>query len=132
MRTSASMPGKSLRSNGGWLDHVRSSSTSAEIEHDGQIVAMVVADSFEAAREAAHKVESRLRRRAAERELRFDRPSRTGSGKRPSCTRPQVGDTQAALRRGARQDRRANTARRPQHHNPIELFTTTAPGTATS
>jgi xanthine dehydrogenase YagR molybdenum-binding subunit len=90
-----------------------------EIEHAGQIIAVVIADTFEAAREAALKVEVTYAP---------DKPSATfgspglseedasrvaGIGELPS-----VGDVEAAF-----DD--AEVAIDVEYHNPIELFTTT-------
>ena len=44
-----------------------------KIWHDGQIIAMVVAETFEAASEAARLIRVELRRRRAERDLRLGR-----------------------------------------------------------
>ena len=96
---------------------------SDRVWHDGQIVAVVVADSYEAAREAAHKVEVSYEEEApsatfdssgAETELRDD-------GEHEDY---RVGDAEAAFARApVRVDARYSTP--TQHHNPIELYTTT-------
>jgi xanthine dehydrogenase YagR molybdenum-binding subunit len=93
-----------------------------EIAHDGQIVAMVVAQSYEAAREAAYKVQV---------EYEMDAPSATfgSDGATPQDVSdkeepPQLGDAEAAL---AQSDTviDAEYGTPTQHHNPLELFTTT-------
>src|SRR5204863_776205 len=97
-----------------------------DIAHDGQIIAMVVADSYEAAREAAYKVKPAY---VAE------QPSATfGSPglKEEDATKvseqhkelPQAGNAEAAL---AAADAVIDVeyATPTQHHNPIELFATT-------
>ncbi len=96
---------------------------SDQVWHDGQIVAVVVADSYEAAREAAHRVDV---------ECDVEAPSATfGSpgafvearddGEHEDYT---VGDADAAFAAAAvTVDARYSTP--TQHHNPIELFTTT-------
>ncbi len=96
---------------------------SGRIWHDGQIVAVVVADSFEAAREAANKVDvSTL----------AEPPSATfgsaGVEIQPHKTRegpdPKKGDADAAFADApVTVDARYTTP--AQHHNPLELFTTT-------
>src|SRR3954469_6275183 len=97
-----------------------------DVFHDGQIIAMIVADSYEAAREAAYKVKASY---AAE------IPSATfgSSGvKIEDATRvserhkelPQAGDVSSALST-ADVVIDAEYATPTQHHNPIELFTTT-------
>jgi xanthine dehydrogenase YagR molybdenum-binding subunit len=96
-----------------------------EIEHAGQIIAVVIADTFEAAREAAHRVEVTYV---------ADKPSATFGS--PGVTEedasrvagigelPSVGDVEAALD-GAEVAIDVEYATPTQHHNPIELFTTT-------
>jgi len=97
-----------------------------EIAHDGQIIAMVVADSFEAAREAAHKIKASY---AAETpSASFDSPGVTQEDITKVSERhkhmPQAGDAEAALASAeVTIDARYGTP--TQHHNPIELFTTT-------
>ena len=96
---------------------------SDRIWHDGQIIAVVVADSFEAAREAAHRVEVDYRPQA---------PSATFGSKgievephKPQDEPdPHKGDAAGAMP-GAAVKIDARYATPTQHHNPIELFTTT-------
>ncbi len=96
---------------------------SDRIWHDGQIVAVVLAESFEAAREAANKVDVST---AAE------PPAATfgsaGAETRPHRSRegpdPGKGDADAAFT-AASVTVDARYATPTQHHNPIELFTTT-------
>ena len=98
------------------------------IFHDGQIVALVAADSFEAAREAARLLVV---------SYAADRPSATfgSTGLKsgpaeppqpgtPPAEDPKVGDFASAFA-GAPVRVDARYATPPQHHNPIELFTTT-------
>ncbi len=96
------------------------------IAHDGQIVAMVVADSYEAAREAAYKVKVTYS---------ADQPSATFDSdgvKVEDATKvseqhkklPTKGDAEAALA-GADVKIDVQYATPTQHHNPMELFTTT-------
>ncbi|PWT90215.1 MAG: xanthine dehydrogenase, partial [Proteobacteria bacterium] len=96
-----------------------------EIAHDGQIIAMVVADTFEAAREAAYKVKASY---AAETpSASFDSPGVTAEDVTKVSERhkhmPQAGDADAALA-GAEVMVEAQYGTPTQHHNPIELFTT--------
>jgi xanthine dehydrogenase YagR molybdenum-binding subunit len=91
-----------------------------KIQHDGQIVAMVVADSFEAAREAAYKVRV---------SYSAEKPSATfgSSGvteKKADKETPQAGDAAAAFS-SAEVKLDAEYGTPTQHHNPIELCTTT-------
>lgn len=96
------------------------------IWHDGQIIALVLADSFEAAREAAYKVRAGY---AAERpSAGFDSAGAEtvpalGNAKSHNED-PAVGDAEAALR-GAATVIEVDYATPTQHHNPIELFSTT-------
>jgi xanthine dehydrogenase YagR molybdenum-binding subunit len=97
---------------------------SDRIFHDGQIIAMVVADTFEAAREAAYKLKADI---AAE-------PASATFGAEGLTTQPAaqvsqrykeetVGDPQGALAAADVQiDAEYETP--AQHHNPIELFAT--------
>jgi xanthine dehydrogenase YagR molybdenum-binding subunit len=91
-----------------------------KVEYGGQIVAMVVADTFEAAREAAYKVRV---------DYQSEPPSATfdsaGISEKPANEGlPQAGDAEQAY---AAADVKLNAEYEtpPQHHNPIELFSTT-------
>lgn len=96
---------------------------SDQIWHDGQIIAVVVADTFEAAREAANKVEVDYLEEA---------PSATfdslGAETEPHTPMfgpdPQKGDAAAAFA-AAPVKFEARYATPTQHHNALELFTTT-------
>ncbi|MFL4986306.1 MAG: xanthine dehydrogenase family protein molybdopterin-binding subunit [Xanthobacteraceae bacterium] len=97
-----------------------------EIAHDGQIVAMVLADTYEAAREAAYKV--RVRYAATMPSATFGSAGTTEEDATKVSERhkevPQAGDAQAALASAAVTiDAEYGTP--TQHHNPLELFTTT-------
>ena len=113
------------------------------IQHDGQIVALVVADTFEAAREAA----GRLRVTYAEErpsatfgspgltEITAEEAAKQGQEKQKAqgggshqeaqdSKDPKVGDEASAFASApVKVDARYATP--TQHHNPIELFTTT-------
>src|SRR6202007_440683 len=69
------------------------------IRHDGQLVAMVVADTFEAAREAAGLV--KIEYRAEETSATFDPPGATEEDASKASERardlPQAGDAEGAL-----------------------------------
>lgn len=116
-----------FKSNGGPASTSIVPLSSPRIWHDGQIVAMVVADRFEAAQEAARKLT-----------IRYDEdvPSATFGSKgveqipltdakqAKKFENPQVGDFQAAFE-AAPVKIDADYSTPTQHHNPIELFTTT-------
>jgi xanthine dehydrogenase YagR molybdenum-binding subunit len=116
-------PGKTFAQHG-YMGSSIAPLASDRIMHAGQIVAMVVADSFEAAREAAHKL-----RIAYVEEIpaaTFDSPGAEtvdaaagGEGYRD----PEIGDAEAAFASAPiKIDQHYSTP--VQHHNPIELFTT--------
>jgi xanthine dehydrogenase YagR molybdenum-binding subunit len=97
-----------------------------EIAHAGQIVAVVIAETFEAAREAAYKVE--VTYTAESPSATFGSPGLT-EGEATKVSKvdrklPNVGDAEAALR-GAEVAIDVEYTTPTQHHNPIELFTTT-------
>jgi xanthine dehydrogenase YagR molybdenum-binding subunit len=96
------------------------------IQHDGQIVAMVVADTFEAAREGAYKV--RVSYRTDTPSATFDSPGTLEEDASKVSERakklPQAGDAEAAFAAAdVKLDAEYGTP--TQHHNAIELFTTT-------
>jgi xanthine dehydrogenase YagR molybdenum-binding subunit len=97
---------------------------SDRIWHAGQIIAVVLADSYEAAREAAYKVEADYESEPPS--ASFDSPgtqteARAADGKKKD---PAVGDAETAFASApVRIDARYSTP--TQHHNPMELFTTT-------
>jgi xanthine dehydrogenase YagR molybdenum-binding subunit len=95
----------------------------AQVWHDGQIVALVIADTFEAAREAAYKVQVSYAEDKPT--ASFDDP---GTQIEPSKTmagdNPKVGDAAGAF--DSAPVKIAATYSTPtQHHNAIELFSTT-------
>ncbi|WP_207481980.1 xanthine dehydrogenase family protein molybdopterin-binding subunit [Arenibaculum pallidiluteum] len=96
---------------------------SERIWHDGQIIAVVVADTFEAAREAAHKVEVDY---AEERPAGTfgDEGTQTEPAEAPFGPNPEVGDAAGAFA-AAPVKVEARYATPTQHHNPLELFSTT-------
>src|ERR1700722_20146427 len=102
-------------------------SLGADIFHDGQIIAMVVADTLEAAQEAADKVKPTY---AAEPpSATFGAPGLTQEDATKVSKEhkhvPNVGDAETAIA-GADVKIEAEYATPTQHHNPIELFSTTA------
>src|SRR5579872_2760195 len=113
-------PGKMMLPDG-YMGSTIAPLRSAQILHAGQIVAVVVAESFEAAREAAHVLE--VRYQAEKPAGSFDDPDVTTApaGKKD----PHVGDFEAAFS-GAPIRVDAHYETPTQHHNPIELFTTVA------
>ena len=93
-----------------------------EIKHDGQVIAMVVAESFEAAREAAYRID--VRYDAETPAATFDSPGVQLEEVTKKEKLPQAGDADAAIE-AADVKFEQDYATPPQHHNPIELFTTT-------
>ena len=91
-----------------------------EIKHDGQIVAMIVADTFETAREAAYLID--IQYDAAQPSATFGSPGVTEEKAKRET--PNAGDADAAYS-AAEVKLEAEYATPTQHHNAIELFTTT-------
>jgi len=97
---------------------------SDQVWHDGQIIAVVVADTFEAAREAANRVGVDYVVEAPS--ATFGSPGVTIEPHKttPETPDPKKGDAAAALASAdVRIDAKYSTP--TQHHNPMELFTTT-------
>jgi xanthine dehydrogenase YagR molybdenum-binding subunit len=97
---------------------------SPRIWHDGQIVALVVAETLEAAREGAHRL--RIDYAAETPSTSFDSAGTTSEKASDASKRhedPKVGDADAAFAAAAvKVDGTYDTP--TQHHNPMELFTT--------
>jgi xanthine dehydrogenase YagR molybdenum-binding subunit len=97
-----------------------------DIAHDGQIVAVAIGETYEAAREAAHKLE--ISYEAQEPSATFDSPGTTVEDASKVNERakelPQAGDVDAALA-AAEVVMSAEYETPTQHHNAMELFTTT-------
>jgi xanthine dehydrogenase YagR molybdenum-binding subunit len=114
-----------LFSNGGHASTTIQPLKSADIAHDGQIVAVVVAETFEAAREAAHRV--KVNYTAATPTTTFDSPGTTSARAAGQLTRfkedPKVGDFASAFDQ-AEVKFTASYETPTQHHNPMELFAT--------
>lgn len=98
-----------------------------EIFHDGQIVAMAVADTYEAAQEAAFLVRVDYHVEKPSATFGSDGVSQEDASKANARAKdlPQAGDAEAAIAAAAVKFE-AEYGTPTQHHNPIELFTTTA------
>jgi len=96
---------------------------SDRVWHDGQIVAIVLAETFEAAREAGFKVQVDYEAQAPS--ASFDSPGAEIEPKAPQNGKdPAAGDASAAFAAApTKLDAQYSTP--TQHHNPLELFTTT-------
>jgi xanthine dehydrogenase YagR molybdenum-binding subunit len=95
----------------------------AKIWHAGQIVAIVVADTYEAAREAAHKVQVTYVTETPS--ATFESPGVEIEAHKPEKgPDPKRGDADKAYAEAAVKFEAAYSTP-TQHHNPIELFTTT-------
>ncbi len=96
---------------------------SDRIWHDGQIIAVVVAETYEAAREAANRVHVDYDEEKPS--ATFGSPGAQEEKREPGDHEdPKIGDPEKAF--GAapvKIDQRYETP--TQHHNPMELFTTT-------
>ncbi|HEX4293600.1 MAG TPA: xanthine dehydrogenase family protein molybdopterin-binding subunit [Rhizomicrobium sp.] len=109
---------------GGYMGTSIAPLASDEIFHDGQIVALVVATTFETAREGAHRLRITYDEDAPS--ATFDSPgAETVAGKKASKKHedPAVGDAQSAFA-SAPVKIEAEYTTATEHHNPIELFTT--------
>jgi xanthine dehydrogenase YagR molybdenum-binding subunit len=97
---------------------------SDRVWHDGQIIGVVLADTYEIARDAAFRV--RVHYEKEQPSATFDSPGVEEEVREPGEHEDyQVGDAEAALAAAeVRVDQWYETP--TQHHNPIELFTTTA------
>ena len=101
--------------------------SSPKIWHAGQIVAMVVANRFEAAEEAAHRL--KIVYAAETPSATFGSPGTTetpidDARQAEKHENPKVGDFAGGFA-GAHAKVEADYATPTQHHNPIELFATT-------
>src|SRR5437762_1453550 len=113
-----------LFSDGGYLGSTIMPLASDRIWHGGQLVAVVLAETFEAAREAAHRLE--VTYAAEEPSAGFDSAGATTVAAKDVSSNyedPEVGDAEAAFA-GAPVTIDQHYATPTQHHNPIELFTT--------
>jgi xanthine dehydrogenase YagR molybdenum-binding subunit len=114
-------PGKTF-DGGGYMGTSIAPMVSDEILHDGQIVGIAVADTFEAAREAAHRVHISYEVQSPT--ATFDSAgvlTVAASDASKKHEDPKVGDAETAFASApVKVDARYATA--TEHHNPIELF----------
>jgi xanthine dehydrogenase YagR molybdenum-binding subunit len=114
-----------LFSNGGYASSTIQPLKSVEIAQEGQIVAIVLADTFEAARQAAHAV--KVNYSAANPTTSFGSPGTTSAPAKGQLSEfkedPKVGDFTKAFD-AAEVKIAAEYETPPQHHNPMELFAT--------
>jgi xanthine dehydrogenase YagR molybdenum-binding subunit len=113
-----------LFSDGGYVGSTIMPLASDQIWHAGQIVAVVLAESFEAARDVAHRL--KITYAAEQPSAGFDSVGVTTVAAKDASSNyedPAVGDAAAAFA-GAPVRVDQHYATPTQHHNPIELFTT--------
>jgi xanthine dehydrogenase YagR molybdenum-binding subunit len=114
-----------LFSNGGYASTTIQPLQSADIAQDGQIIAVVLAETFEAAREAAHAV--KVNYTAATPTTTFDSPGTTSAPAKGQLAQfkedPKVGNFARAFET-AEVKIEAAYETPAQHHNPMELFAT--------
>jgi xanthine dehydrogenase YagR molybdenum-binding subunit len=114
-----------LFSSGGYASTTMQPLKSADVGHDGQIVAVVLAETFEAAREAALRVQVHYSETMPT--ASFDSPGTTAGRANSQLARfkddPKVGDFTAAFEQA--EVKISESYETPaQHHNPMELFAT--------
>ena len=110
---------------GGYLGSTMRPLSSPEVRYGGQIVAVVLAESFEAAREAAQRLE--VTYQEEEPAAGFDAPgadTEAAAAVSKSHEDPCTGNAAQAFA-AAPVRIEASYETPTQHHNPIELFTTT-------
>jgi xanthine dehydrogenase YagR molybdenum-binding subunit len=114
-----------LFSNGGYSSTTNQPLKSAEIAEDGQIIGIVLAETYEAAREAAHQVD--VKYVAAEPTASLASPGTTVARAKGQLAMfkedPKVGDFANAFAQ-AEVQLEADYETPAQHHNPMELFAT--------
>jgi xanthine dehydrogenase YagR molybdenum-binding subunit len=115
-----------IMAEGGWSQTSIMPLTGPEIAYDGQVVALVVADTFEAAREGAYAMQVSYDEQKPS--ATFDSPGVTEE-KAAEATKefkdPKAGNVAAALA-NAEVLLEASYDTPTQHHNPIELYSATA------
>lgn len=112
-------------SNGGQLSTTILPLVSSNISHDGEIIAVVVAETYEAAREAANKVEVQYDEETPSASLQSNGVTSEEAAKASAEHKdPVAGDIKAGLAAGDAIVEAEYTTP-AQHHNPIELFSTT-------
>ncbi len=111
--------------NGGYMCTTIQPLKSADIAHDGQIIAVVLAETFEAAREAAHRV--KVSYSEATPTATFGSQGTTSARAKGQSGQfkedPKVGDFAKAFDE-AEVKFEASYETPTQHHNPMELFAT--------
>ena len=114
-----------LFSNGGYSSTTNQPLRSNEISEEGQIVAIVVAETYEAAREASRLI--KVNCTAAAPSATFGSPGLTTAPAKGQVVQfkedPKVGDFSKAFGQAAVKVE-AEYETPPQHHNPMELFAT--------
>jgi len=114
-----------LFSNGGYASTTNQPLKSNEIAEEGQIIAIVLAENYEAAREASHLV--KVNYTAATPTTTFDSLGVTSAPAKGQLARfkedPKVGDFAKAYN-DAQVRFNGEYETPPQHHNPMELFAT--------
>ena len=117
-------PGKTFDQKG-YMGSTIAPLASPRIWHGGQVVAVVLADTFEAAREGAHRLKIDYDEQKPS--ATFDSPGAdavAAAAVSKEHEDPAVGDAAGAFTAApVKIDARYSTP--TQHHNPIELFTTT-------
>ncbi|MGY3604890.1 MULTISPECIES: xanthine dehydrogenase family protein molybdopterin-binding subunit [unclassified Bradyrhizobium] len=112
-------------SNGGYASTTNQPLRSPDIAEEGQIIAVVLADTYEAAREAAHRV--KVSYTAATPTASFHSPGTVAARAKGQLAMfkddPKVGDFDKAFEEAEVQIS-AEYETPPQHHNPMELFAT--------
>jgi len=114
-----------LFSNGGYASTTIQPLKSADISHDGEIIAVVLAETFEAAQEAALAVQ--VNYAAAMPTTTFNSPGTSSAPAKGQSSQfkgdPKVGDFARAFE--SAEVKVVATYETPtQHHNPMELFAT--------
>ena len=114
-----------LFNDGGYVSTTNQPLKSADIAEEGQIIGVVLAESYEAAREAAHRV--RVSYAATAPSTTLDSPGVTSAPAKGQVSRhkedPHVGNFDKAFADSELQFE-ATYETPPQHHNPMELFAT--------
>jgi xanthine dehydrogenase YagR molybdenum-binding subunit len=109
---------------GGWLSETFRPMHSADVAFAGQIIAIVLANSFEAAREAAHRVQVDYEAQIPAAAIGSPGAvEQTLASQRPRYQDPKIGDFDTAYPQ-AEVKIEAEYSTPAQHHNPMELFAT--------
>jgi xanthine dehydrogenase YagR molybdenum-binding subunit len=98
---------------------------SPEIRHDGEIIAVILAEDYETARDASHRLKVAYQERSPTASFGSEGLVAEAPKPGPMFENAEVGDAAAAFAAATvKIDQRYATP--AQHHNAIELFTTTA------